>query len=815
MKQNVRYANQITHERCVADYIPYSSHVSENTIITKDGDLVRIWRVGGIAHESADDDVIQSKLDQLNTLYRGIAGTKVAIWAHNLRRRVSDRLEGVFENELCSHVNDQYYNSFAGYRMMANELYFTLVYRPEPTKMGRALRRARRRTTTEIKEDMKHALRKVDEIAHTIEASMRQYDLKLLEAYDNDKGVKCSEALEFLNYLISGEWQQVRIPEAPLNEYLGTSWIFVGTETIEIRTPKATRYAQIIDFKDYNSHTEAGLLNSLMYEGYEYIITQSFSFMTRNEGKKFLERQQRQLSNAEDGAATQIEEMTHAIDQLVSGEFAMGEYHYSLLVYGDTVEEARKNTTSAIAVIQELGFLASVVTTATDAAYYAQLPCNWFYRPRIAGLTSRNFAGLASFHNFSTGKREGNPWGEAVTLLKTPSGQPYYFNFHASPEGDNSEGKKALGNTRIIGQSGSGKTVLLGMLLYQAQKYKVPGQDFITVFFDKDRGAEIAIRAIGGKYLTLENGVPTGFNPFQMEPTQDNLLFLDELVIRLVAAGGYPVSITDKKNISNAIRTVMQMPLELRRLSTVTQNITEGTDKNDRENSVVKRLSEWCQNGKFGWVFDNPYDVLDFSTHTNYGFDGTAFLDNASIRTPLSMYLLHRMEQIIDGRRFIYFMDEFWKWLLDDAFSDFAFNKQKTIRKQNGLGIFATQSPHDVLSSPIARAIVEQCATEIYLPNPRADRTDYIDGFKVSESEFTIIKSLHEDSRMFLIKQGQKSAIAGLDLKGSDVLLAILSGTTENVILVEKAIKEYGDDPADWLPVFYRIINENQKVRLL
>jgi type IV secretion system protein VirB4 len=49
-------------------------------------------------------------------------------------------------------------------------------------------------------------------------------------------------------------------------------------------------------------------------------------------------------------------------------------------------------------------------------------------------------------------------------------------------------------------------------------------------FFDKDRGAEILIRAMGGRYLAVENGKPTGFNPFQREPTESNILFLETLV---------------------------------------------------------------------------------------------------------------------------------------------------------------------------------------------------------------------------------------------------------------------------------------------
>ncbi|WP_375672853.1 hypothetical protein, partial [Bartonella sp. AA16SXTY] len=74
-------------------------------------------------------------------------------------------------------------------------------------------------------------------------------------------------------------------------------------------------------------------------------------------------------------------------------------------------------------------------------------------------------------------------------------------NFHASKLEEDATDKRLLGNTAIIGQSGSGKTVLLGFLLAQAQKFKPT-----TVVFDKDRGMEIAIRAMGGRYLTFKPG---------------------------------------------------------------------------------------------------------------------------------------------------------------------------------------------------------------------------------------------------------------------------------------------------------------------
>lgn len=832
MNTKARHHREINNERSVASFIPYSSHVSDTTIITKDGDYLRTWRIAGVAFETVDHEEIFRLKDQLNTLLRSIASNQIAVWSHVVRRRTHDKLDSYFNNEFCEDFDHKYYESFKSYQMMANELYFTVVYRPNPTALDKKLSKSANRNFTDILNSQKESIRKLDDIGFQIEASLHRYgsDSKGIEALGcyKDNNIVYSNLLSFLNFLVSGSWQKVRVPMSPLSNYLGTSHIMVGYEAIEIRSPTQTRFAMGLDFKDYTSHTEPGLLDGLFYEDYEFIMTQSFSFMSKNQGKDFLDKQRAQMINAQDGSETQIDQLTNAIDELIQGKFVMGEYHFSLFVFGNTVLETRQNITSAMAIIQDLGFLAAVIAVATDAAYYAQLPCNWAYRPRIAGLTSRNFAGLSSFHNFRAGKRDNNPWGQAVTLFKTPSGQPLYFNFHYSKDGEDAYDKKVLGNTRIIGQSGSGKTVLMNMLFTQAQKFKHRSPSgFASVFLDKDRGAELAIRAIGGKYFRVENGQPTGFNPLQIENTESNLLFLEKLIKTLVTDNGNKVTTTDEAKISHAVRSVMHMPREYRRLSVLLQNIPDGMTREEQQNSIAQRLAKWCfddgngHQGVFWWVFDNPEDQLDFTTHDNYGIDGTAFLDNKDIRTPVSMYILHRMEEIIDGRRFIYWMDEAWKWVDDEAFSEFAGNKQLTIRKQNGLGVFATQMPSSLLNSKIASSLVQQVATEIYLPNPKADFDEYVNGFKCTEREYRIVRDLAEDSRMFLIKQGQQSMIARFDLgnirdSNNEIIvsfddeLAILSGSTDNLELLDVIMSEVGEDPKNWLPIFH----ERRKYRI-
>jgi type IV secretion system protein VirB4 len=778
-------------------YIPYSTHVTDFIIKTREGDYLQVWKVAGIAFEAADPADILVRHDGFNQLVRGLVGGHVALWSHRVRRRVSDHFATRYGNRFCQELATRYYASFSGYRMMANELYLTLVYRPNCTKLGRVFSRAARRTRDDIRRDQHDSLKVMSELAAQVESSLRPYDPVQLGVYTRQScntkwSCRYSAALELLGYLVNAVWEPVPVPAGPIRDALPTSRLFVGSEKIEIRMPTATRFAAMLDMKDYPEDTEPGMLNGLLYGDFEYIETQSFTILDRPSAKEALERQRNQLIAGEDVAVSQVEAMDRALNDLINGDFALGEYHYSLAVLGDTLGEVSKGVVNARTQLADTGFQTALIDLVADAAWFAQLPGNWRYRPREAKLTSRNFCGLACLHNFATGKRDGNPWGEAITIVKTPSGQPLYLNFHVSPDKKDSLDEKALANTQIIGQAGAGKTVLELFLLAMAMKYGIT-----AVLYDKDRGTEIAIRAMGGIYTVFRRGVPTGLNPFQIEPTMSALDFWERLLRKLVNNGA-PLTARDELDITRAVREVARMDKPLRRLSMVRQLLP-----NVGENSLHARLAKWCAGGRLGWVFDNPTDTIDLASSGLFGFDDTELLDDAEVSTPVTMYLLHRTENLIDGRRFIYVMTEFWKRLSDPVFTDFAKNKQKTIRKQNGLGIFDTQSPADVLQSEIASALIEQSATFFFLPNPRADYDDYVRGFKLTEAEFNIVRSLGESSRLFLVKQGHRSAIGRLDLAGLGDVLDVLSGTTDNVELLDTIRAQVGDGPEDWLPVFH------------
>jgi len=798
-----QFASAFKSEVEAASFIPYSSHVTENTIKLVNGDFLQIIKLQGAAHESADIEDINNWHHQLNGMMRNIASPKVALWSHVVRREFNQYPGGEFPPGFCHDFNEKYRTTVANGRMLVNELYISIIYRPQTVKMGSWLEKFNVKSVEELADEQQDHIEAINEISGAAMSALFRYEPEMLACYAHN-GVMYSEAAEFLAYLVNGEWQKFPLPKAEIKDVLTTSRPFFGKSGLmSLKTPTQERYASILAVQEYPAMTQPGLLNDLLAMPFELVISQSFTFLSKPVAVGRMQRQHGRMVNAGDLAKSQINAIHDALDDLISNRFVMGAHNISIMVYAENRKQLTEHINLAGASLSNIGIKWTREEMGIAGSFYAMLPGNFEYRVRVGDITSLNFAGFSSFHNFPIGRISHNQWGDAVMMFKTTSGSPYYFNFHRA-EGKEmriDKNHKDLANTMVIGQSGGGKTVLEMTMLAMAMKFNQPPEFPATyILFDKDLGGAIGVRAMGGKYYPIKNGLPSGFSPFQLDPTPDNMVFLENLVKKLVQHEGLPITPAQEKEINQAIIGVMGAAKNKRRLGA----ILEFFDPTDA-NGLFARLSRWCRGGALGWLFDNAEDTFSLEGSPIFGFDVTDFLDNEETRTPTIMYLFHRIEKLIDGRRLIIFMDEFWKLLLDEYFEDLVQNKLKTIRKQNGFLVMFTQSPRDALRSNISHSLIEQTATKIFLPNPGADYEDYVNGFKLTVREFEIIKNLGEKSRQFLIKQGQNSVVAELSLRGFDDELAVLSGNTATSLLAEKLVAELGEDPAVWLPEFHRL----------
>ena len=765
-------------------FIPYVRHVDKATIALDSRALMTVLVLEGVSFETADVLDLNGLHRSLNTLYRNIADERLALWTHVIRRRDNDYPEGHFSNRFSDGLNAKYCERMVHEELFRNDLYLTLVWYPSRDPADKAanllsrLRKARRSGIELDEAALKHLNDKVVDVT----AGLKRFGPRVLSLYNQD-GILFSEPSEFLHQLVGGRRELLPLTEGRISSAIYADRVIFGRETVEIRHEAETRYAGMFGFKEYPATTRNGMLDGILTAPFELILTQSFAFTSKADARTIMGRKQNQMVSAGDKAASQIDELGDAMDDLESNRFVIGEHHLGLTVFAPSVMELTDHMAKARAHLTSGGAVVAREDLGLEAAWWAQLPGNLRYRARSGAITSRNFAALSPYHSYPAGQKDGNEWGPAVAMLKTASGSPFYFNFHHSD----------LGNTFVCGPSGAGKTVLLNFMLSQLEKH-----DPHMVFFDKDRGADLFVRAAGGTYLPLGNGVPTGCAPLKaLDLTPERKVFLTGWIGKLVGAATRELTVTELRDIAAAVDGLADLPVDRRSIGAL-RTFLNNTDPE----GIASRLRRWERGGPLGWVFDNEADDIGIGAKF-IGYDMTDFLDNEEIRTPLMAYLFYRIEQLIDGRRIIIVIDEFWKALQDEGFRDLAQNKLKTIRKQNGLMLFATQSPRDAIVSPIAHTIIEQCPTQLFLPNPRGDRADYIDGFKLTEREFELIsRELSVESRRFIVKQGHNSVVAELNLNGFDDELAILSGRTANVELADAIRAELGEGREDWLSIF-------------
>jgi type IV secretion system protein VirB4 len=764
-------------EKPAGFHLPYARHVDDHTVETRDGLLLQVIRLRGLLFETADTEEINYRKTLRDAMLQAVGSSRFAIYHHIVRRQVDVDLPARFPDPFSAALDTRWRARLAAKKLYVNDLFLTIVRRPLQGRIGFADRL--RGGIKDSAVHTAHELRALDGARDAMMAQLGSYEPRLLQVYETPHGA-CSEPLEFLSTLYNGEMRPVMLPLQDLGAYLPYRRISFGQQAAELgpHGDSARRFLALVSIKDYPGQTAPGMFDELLRLPFELTVSQSFGFVDRQAALGKMNLALRRMRSTEDEALSLRGELSSAKDDVAAGRAGFGEHHMTIAVYGQSLEEVDAGVAEVQASLSELGIIAVREDIALEPAFWAQFPGNFKYIARRGLISTGNFAGLLSGHNFALGRASGNHWGDAVTLLETTAAGPYHFNFH---HGD-------LGNFTVIGPSGSGKTVVLNFLLAQARKY-----DPRIIFFDKDRGAELFIRAIGGRYDLLRPGTPSGLNPLQIEDDPANRQFLIDWVVQLAGSADFD----EIERIRDAVDANFAQDMPHRRLRHFVELFRGGHRPHSAD--LWARLRQWWGDGERAWLFDNETDLIDLSADA-VGFDMTAILDDPAVRTAAMMYLFHRVEERLDGTASIIVVDEGWKALDDDVFVRRIKDWEKTIRKRNGIVGFATQSAQDALESRIASAIVEQAATQIFMANPRAKAEDYCGGFGLTAHEYEIVRTLPDDAHCFLIKHGTDSVVARLNLSGEADLLTILSGRERTVRLLDEIRVTTGDDPEAWMP---------------
>lgn len=771
----------------ISTHIPYSHHVSPCIIKTKNNDYLTVIKLQGVNFDTVDNEDLNTLHEQRNTLLKSIQHPQLAIWSTLIRAKEHNYPSTAYENHFATELQHDYERDLQATPMFVNQLYLTLIVRDVSVlKVGTIAKKASNKFSNILdkKDDLIELLEK--KTAQVV-ATLGGYEPEVLTTYPFN-GAVYSQPLEFFEYLLSGQRKKIPLLRNDIAKTLGRSRILIGMEAGEMRGADKSGLFGVLGIKEYPPSTRHSMLNDLLKLDMEFVLTQSFTFVHRQKAIEAVKFQIKRLQAAEDLSESQIDELYDALDLFASGHMAAGDHHFNLLVKAENIQKLHDNLADAEGLLSQNLIIPAREDLALEAGFWAQLPANFSYRPRASFLHSLNFSALSPFYNTSSGYIDGNHWGQAVTTFRTSTNTPYFFDFHRR-DGTG----YPPGNGLVVGPTGTGKTVVMTFLLSLAEKYQ--GR---RVFFDKDQGAALIIKASGGNYTVIQQGVPTGFNPFQLEPTEKNIAFINSLLLVIINQSGAPLTSRKEMELFKAVQGVFELDKPDRKLI----NLAGFLDTTE-ENGAYHRLQAWMGTGAKAWVFDNEQDSLNLSSDT-IGFDMTDVLESQDILAPIFMYINYRLNSLIDGIPFILTIDEMWAYARNPVIGNILLEDHaRTIRKKNGIIIFGTNDAEDMANSKLGRTLLSQTQWQMYFPNPKADYDVYCQGLKLSQKELQLIKTLSDKSRQFLIKKGNASTLVKLDLSNLINHLKILSGSTESVAKLNQIIEKVGDNPKDWLPIFH------------
>jgi type IV secretion system protein VirB4 len=766
--------------------------------------------MSGIPFEVHENSALERMFDRDVEAYSKVGrdlGGRLGYHAVFTRRRVSFERDYRFGTRFMQWFVQQYTASFRDGKFFENKYYLSLLLKYE---------------------DFDDGLKEIESLAQQVKMLFVDYEAELLEVYEREhsNGTKMlfSPLYGLVSYLVNGRTGDLPAAAEPGTDIIPSSHLHFGYNTLAIEgpgVPESRRFAACCDLRGFPEKPGWGQLDPVIALPIEFTVVHSFNCLTGFETNRVIDSAINKLESAGDKAKHQVRELREAQGYVNTGELSFGEYHGAAIIYGETAKQALENRdlfTSRS--LNECGVEWSVATGSAPFTYFSQVP-GAKVKPRPKVQSSRNFASLFTCHDYSSGKAVGNPIGDGTAIIPFRSASGiYHFSPHASRRGDVNVAEKLAAHMKVEGTTGTGKSTVVTAMTGMLSRF-----DPLLFVLDKGRGWEVFIRALGGAYVNLAKGEPTGWAPFELADTYENRDFLYELVELCGRKTGsdhqgrstkLELTAAEKIHCRNAVDAVMGIDdVRLRRFSLLLDSIPDEGD-----DSLRARLSIWCKSegGRFWWVFDNPPDLsLNMTEQRWIGFDVEAFLvEGYEPSEPAFAWLFHLKRMMRrDGRLMQTVMEEYW---LPIRFRTIREQIEETLasgRKEGEFIALITQQPEQGQKAadlyPALRSLV---ATNLWLADPAAEEGAYLrDG--MTRKEFREFRKLTPSSRRFLIKQGNQSAFASFNLAGMDDAIAVLSGDRENALICDAIRAEYGDDPDVWLPVYLeRVFERKLRTRL-
>lgn len=367
---------------------------------------------------------------------------------------------------------------------------------------------------------------------------------------------------------------------------------------------------------------------------------------------------------------------------------------------------------------------------------------------------------------------------------------PFRLNLHVDD----------VGHTLILGPTGAGKSTLLATIASQFDRY--PNSQIFV--FDKGYSMYALTEAsyYGVHYdlgvLGTEMG---GLCPLADIDTEEErawaVEFLDTLLqLQCERNKADQISATDRNLLREGVSILANSTTRADQ-RTITHFL------NTVQSNKVRTLLQYYQvgDGAGGLYLDGDSNQIQYADMVTFEIEDLMNIGDP-VMIPVLLFLFHQIEKRLTGRPTLLIIDEAWLALSKPVFAEKIKEWLKVFRKANCAVVLATQQISDLEGSPILSALVENCPTKIYLPNPEANtektRRMYQDVMGLNDKQIDLIRTARRKREYYYVSSmGKRLFNLGL---GPIALSFVGAGAKEDIARVRELKNLHGKIwPAYWL----------------
>ncbi len=690
----------------LCDYLPWSALVAPGIVLNKDGAFQRTARFRGPDLDSATDAELVAVTARLNNALKRL-GSGWAIFVDAERASAVGYPDSAFPEPLSWLMDRERRGAFDDVGSHFESGYWlTLVWLPPPESRARAGRLLYEATGS----------RGVDWRAQR-EAFVTETDrfLALLEGVMPELAwLDDAATLTYLHGTVSNVRHPVAVPAVPMHL---DAWL-ADTPLLGGVAPKlGGAHVRVVTVRGFPGATWPGMLDELNRLGFGYRWVTRFICLDKAEAERELTRLRRQWFAkrksvvallretvfqqesplVDNDAANQAADADAALQDLGSDAAAFGYVTMTVVLRDADVAAVEEQRKAVERVVQGRGFVAVSETLNAVEAWLSSVPGHCYANVRQALVSTLNLAHLMPVSAVWAGpERNAHLDGPPLLVCRTDGATPFRLSLHV---GD-------VGHTLVVGPTGAGKSVLLAMLMLQFRRYA--GSRIFA--FDMGRSLRATVLGLGGEHYDLGGDDALAFQPLARIDDASYRTFAAEWLEERLRQEGVDVGPAEKDAVWSALANLAGAPVEQRTLTGLSVLL--------QSNALRQALAPYVLGRAHGKLLDADQDAL--GSADVQGFEMEALMGSRAATLAVLRYLFARFEERFDGSPALLVLDEAWLFLDEPVFAARIRQWLKTLRKKNVAVVFATQSLADVQQSAIAPAIVESCASRIFLPNSQA-----------------------------------------------------------------------------------------------